>query len=125
MTIERKNYDQLAKPVGPYVHAVRYNGMLFLSGLTAFGSPAQGGRIADQAQIIFDQIKTIAVAEGVGLDSLLKVTIFITSFEDVDSLRKVLFDNYEDNIPASSLVQVAQLFSPQINIEVEAIIAVV
>lgn len=123
MSIERKNYVHLDQPVGPYVHTVKHNGLLYLSGLTAFGSTAQGGDIAAQAETIFVQIKSIAEAEGVGLASLLKVTIFITNFDDVSRLREVLFRNYGKNLPASSLVQVARLFSPEINIEVEATLA--
>lgn len=46
MQIERKNCPDLDTPVGPYVHAVSYNGLLFLSGLTAFNTPAQDGDLA-------------------------------------------------------------------------------
>jgi len=122
MTVQRKNYSALGEPVGPYVHATQCAGMLFLSGLTAFGTPAQGGRIADQARAIFQQIERIAASEGVNLTALAKVTIFVTSFEEVDALREVLFETYGKNLPASSLVQVAALFSADLNIEVEAVL---
>lgn len=124
MLIERKNYLQLGHPVGPYVHAVKYGGSIFLSGLTAFGSSSQGKSITKQAETIFQQINYIANEEGTSLASLVKVTIFITSFEDVAQLREMLFHQYGENLPASSLVQVAALFSPEVNIEIEAILAV-
>jgi 2-iminobutanoate/2-iminopropanoate deaminase len=124
MNVERKNYPHLARPVGPYVHAVKHGGFLFLSGLTAFGSPAQGRSVAEQADAIFAQIISIAEAERSSLSSLVKVTIFVTSFDGVTQLREVLFRHYGSNLPASSLVQVAGLFSTEINIEVEAILAV-
>ena len=54
MTIERKNYPQLSEPVGPYVHAVKHQGVLYLSGLTAFGTSAQSGSAAEQVGVIFD-----------------------------------------------------------------------
>ncbi len=63
MQIERKNYLHLDAPVGPYVHAVSYNGLLFLSGLTAFNTPAQDGDLATQAEAVFNQIKSILEAE--------------------------------------------------------------
>ena len=40
MKIDRINYQELDEPVGPYVHAVKHNGVLYLSGITAFGTPA-------------------------------------------------------------------------------------
>lgn len=124
MMVTRKNYSHLEHPVGPYVHAASYNGLLFLSGVTAFDTPAQHGSIAAQAEAIFDQIEGILEAEKTGLDSLIKVTIFVTEFEDIDQLREVLFTRYKTHLPASSLVQVKRLFSPDLKIEVEAIVAV-
>lgn len=124
MALERKNYDELAKPVGPYTHAVESNGLLFLSGVTAFGTSAQGGSIADQTHAVFDQIEAIAKAEGTNLQSLVKVTIFITDFAGVTALRNVLFERYAGSLPASSLVQVTALFSSEVNIEIEGVLAV-
>ena len=124
MAISRKNYPHLEQPVGPYVHAVKHNGLLYLSGLSAFGSVAQGSDIASQAQAIFSQIESIAVAEKTDLSSLIKVTIFVTTFDEIAKLREVLFQYYGSHLPASSLVQVARLFSPEISIEIEAILAV-
>lgn len=123
MILERKNYLHLAAPVGPYVHAVKCNGMLFISGLSAFGSPAQSGSIAEQAEEIFTQLVSIAAAEQSSLESLVKVTLFVTSLADLDELRAVLFRRYGSHLPASSLVQVKGLFSPDLQIEVEAILA--
>jgi 2-iminobutanoate/2-iminopropanoate deaminase len=123
MQIERKNYPHLDKPVGPYVHAVSYNGLLFLSGLTAFNTPAQTGDLATQAEAVFEQIGSILKAEGISFKNLLKVTIFVTEFGEVDKLRGVLFSYYKNNLPASSLIQVKSLFAPDLKIEVEAVVA--
>lgn len=120
----RKNYPHLPEPVGPYVHAVKHNGFLFLSGITAFGSSSQNGTISEQADVIYSIITSIAEAENTDLSSLVKVTIYITSFDDLESLRATLFKHYGSTLPASSLVQVSRLFSPDVKIEVEAVIAV-
>ncbi|MEO0457238.1 MAG: RidA family protein [Cyanobacteria bacterium P01_A01_bin.114] len=123
MQLERKNYPHLDAPVGPYVHAVSYNGMLFLSGLTAFNTPAQGQDLPTQAEAVFSQLGSILEAEGKGFENLIKVTIFVTEFGEIDAFREVLFNTYQDNLPASALIQVRQLFAPDLNIEVEAIVA--
>lgn len=120
---ERKNYPQLGEVKGPYVHAVRHGETLYVSGLTAFGSAAQQAGIADQAEEIFRQLHLIADAEGASLHALLKVTIFVTALDEIDRLREVLYRNFGDHLPASSLVQVSQLFSPDLNVEIEAILA--
>ena len=117
----RKNYAELGEVKAPYVHAVKHGSTLYISGLTAFGTAAQHGNIADQAEEIFSQIRKITSAEGTDFSALIKVTLFILSFDEIDELRKVLYRNYGDHLPASSLVEVSRLFSPDLLIEIEAI----
>lgn len=123
MSVERINYPHLDAPVGPYVHGVRHNGLLYLSGLTAFDTPAQAQDVATQATTVFSQLKGILDAEGTDFSNLIKVTIFVTEFGDVDELRTALFNAYGKHLPASSLIQVKSLFAPDLKIEVEAIVA--
>lgn len=120
---ERKNYPQLGEVKAPYVHAVKHGNTLYVSGLTAFGTSAQKGSIAEQAEAIFGQLHQIATAEGISLASLLKVTIFVTSLKDIDSLRVVLFRHFGQHLPASSLVQISGLFSADLLVEIETIFA--
>ncbi|MBZ0057102.1 MULTISPECIES: RidA family protein [unclassified Leclercia] len=119
----RKNYPELGEVKAPYVHSVRHGNTLYISGLTAFGTPAQHQGIAEQAEEIFSQIRKIIAAEGADFSSLIKVTIFITSFSEVNALREVLYRNYGDHLPASSLVEVSRLFSPDLSVEIETIFA--
>lgn len=121
--LTRKNYRELGEVKAPYVHAVKHGDTLYVSGLTAFGTPAQQSDIATQAEAIFQQLHIIAASEGTSLKNLIKVTIFITSFEEINALRAVLFKHYGDALPASSLVQISQLFSPDLKVEIEAIMA--
>ena len=88
MMPERKNYPQLGEVKAPYVHAVKHGATLYVSGLTAFGTAAQQGDMAEQAEAIFDQLRAVAAAEHTSLASLLKVTIFITSFTEITALGK-------------------------------------
>ena len=119
----RKNYPELGEVKAPYVHAVKHGDTLYISGLTAFATPAQQGDIASQAEAIFQQLHLIAASENTSLSHLIKVTIFITSFAQINDLRAVLFKHYGEHLPASSLVQISQLFSPDLKVEIEAIIA--
>jgi 2-iminobutanoate/2-iminopropanoate deaminase len=80
--------------------------------------------MSEQAEVILLRLNQIASAEGVTLASLLKVTIFVTHLAELSELRAVLTRHYGDHPPASSLVQVAGLFSPNVSIEIEAQLAV-
>jgi 2-iminobutanoate/2-iminopropanoate deaminase len=119
--IQRSNYAGLTAPAGPYSTAVRHNDSLYLSGMTAFGTDAQGQGLAREAEAIMGQIKQVARAESLTLQNLVKVTIYVTTLDDLDGLRKVLTRHYEGAFPASSLVRVAGLFSPEVSVEMEAL----
>lgn len=117
----RRNYPALGEVKAPYVHSVKHGNTLYISGLTAFGTAAQHEGIAGQAEEIFNQIRKIVSVEEIDFSALMKVTIFVTSFEEINELRKVLYRNYGDHLPASSLVEVSHLFSSDLSIEIEAI----
>ncbi|WP_071988516.1 RidA family protein [Raoultella ornithinolytica] len=96
---------------------------LIYSTKPAFGTPAQQSGIVEQAEEIFSQICKIVTAEGADFSSLIKVTIFITSFDEINALREVLYRYYGDHLPASSLVEVSRLFAPDLKIEIETLFA--
>lgn len=121
MKVIRTNYPDMDLPAGPYVHSVRLENLLYISGLTAFGSEKQQGNISDQIHAIMEKIGTILQNEGETFASLMKVTIFVTNFDELESLRETLQFYYGENLPASSLVQVQGLFHPDLKIEIEAI----
>ncbi|WP_020590710.1 RidA family protein [Kiloniella laminariae] len=123
MQLQRINLPELGLPVGPYVHAVRHQHTLYTSGFTAYGTAYQYGSLAEQTRGIFEQLLSIAEAQKTSLEGLVKVTIFVTDLERIAELRDCLMELYDGAVPASSLVKVDRLFSPELLIEVEAIFA--
>ncbi|KKJ78295.1 endoribonuclease L-PSP [Kiloniella litopenaei] len=123
MLLERINYPELGLPVGPYTHAVIQGDTLYTSGFTAFGTADQDASIGDQAKAIFSQLKSIAKAQNISLQNLVKVTVFVTDMSDMDALRATLAEIYGEHIPASSLIKIEALFAPELKIEIEAIFA--
>lgn len=124
MPLQRTNYDGLPPPAGPYVHGVRHGNTLYLSGFTAYGTPAQSQGMKEQVVSIFDQISTAAEQEGTSLENLIKVTLFVPDMSLIQELRSALEKVYKDNKPASSLLEVNALFEPDLKLEVETIFAI-
>ena len=120
--IERKNYDALPAPVAAYSHAVKHGNTLYLSGFTAFGTEAQGKSLGEQADVIYKQIQAVAKAEGTDMRSLIKVTTYLTDFSQAKELRAVMARHIDGNLPASTTVEISKLFSPELNIEIEAVL---
>jgi len=121
--VERINYEQLPQIVGPYVHATKHNKTLYVSGLTAYGTQAQALDIRAQVKEILAQISAIITLEQRAKSDLVKVTIFVRDMSMLASIREELFQFYEGNLPACSLVEISQLIHPDLLIEFEAIVA--
>lgn len=124
MPLQRANYPALGAVFGPYSHSVVHGNTLYTSGLTAFGTEHQGASIDRQARSIFAQLAVICAENNTSLAQLVKVTLFVCDMQQIVLLRSALFDIYGTHLPASSLIGVDSLFSEDLSIEVEAIVAV-
>jgi 2-iminobutanoate/2-iminopropanoate deaminase len=121
--LERRNYPHLAQPVGPYVQAVKHDGLLFLSGLTALGSAAQSRGIKEQVAAICEAIANAARHERTDLSSLVKVTLFVTSLQFASELSAAWSEHFSGCSAMSSLMQVGKLVSPDVLVEAQAVLA--
>ncbi|QDG76961.1 RidA family protein [Labrenzia sp. PHM005] len=119
----RNNIPELGPVIGPYTHAVFHGNTLYTSGLTAFGTDSQAKAAGAQASAILDQLTVLAESCGSSMKHLVKVTVFAVDPADIPDVRDVLTERYGKAVPASSLVLVSGLFSPDLRLEMEAIFA--
>ncbi|WP_059122353.1 RidA family protein [Vibrio sp. MEBiC08052] len=121
--VERINYEGLPQIAGPYVHATKHNKTLYISGLTAYGTNAQSSDLVAQSTEILGQIVAILEFEQRSKSDLIKLTIFVRDISLLASIREQLFQFYDGCLPACSLVEVSKLIHPDLQIEVEAVVA--
>ncbi|PHM36748.1 hypothetical protein Xmau_04111 [Xenorhabdus mauleonii] len=121
--VTRINYDNLPQIKGPYVHATKHHDLLYVSGLTALGTNAQHHDVESQTSAILQQIDLILEQEKRNKSDLVKFTIFVKDISQLPLVRPLLFDFYGSNLPACSLVEVSNLIHPDLQIEIELIIA--
>lgn len=121
--VDRRLYPALPSARGPYVHTVRHGATLYVSGLTALDTAAQQGGLGAQACAILGQFKEILAAENRTTADIIKLTIFVTAWDDLATLREELVRFYAGNLPACSLVQVAGLIHPDLVVEIEGLVA--
>lgn len=105
------------------MHAEKHGGLLFLSGLTALGSSAQGRGVAEQMNAICQALVSIARSERTDLSSLVKVTLFVTNLKLVRELRAAWQEHFGDCSAMGSFVKAGKLLSPDVLVEVEAVLA--
>jgi enamine deaminase RidA (YjgF/YER057c/UK114 family) len=117
----------LHPPFG-YSHAGRVAGgcdLLFVAGQVALdrdGRLVGPHDVGAQARQVFENLKTVLAAAGGTLRDLVKLNAYIVDITQLPAFRAVR-DQYInlDRPPASTAVQVAALFRPELLIEIEAV----
>jgi 2-iminobutanoate/2-iminopropanoate deaminase len=107
--------------VGPYSQATTNDEIIFTAGQIAI-DPKTGilisGDIEEQTHRIVQNIEQILKEAGVGLDAVMKTTVFMTNLSDFASMNKVYGQYFKDSMPARSTLEVTALpLGAQIEIE--------
>ncbi len=124
MTREPVDIDVEAYKALPYASAVKVNGsVLYTAGFTSrddAGGVVGPGDMAKQFEQIFLRLGQVAAAAGTSFEDMAKVTIFVTdidrAYADPEQWRRYFIGR-----PASTLVEVSRLKSPEIMVEIEAV----
>ena len=118
-----------AKPVANYKMATRMDGgrLLYIAGQVAWdpsGHIVGKGDVRAQARQTFQNLRGVLQAAGGDLDSLMKITTYITKIEDFPAVAEARRETFTGELPASTLIVVKSLFHPDFLIEVEGVAAV-
>lgn len=115
--------DNAPKAIGPYSQAVKYNGLVFLSGQIpldpATGQIVEGG-IAEQTARVLDNLKAVLEASGSSLDRVLKTSVFLKDMGEFAAMNEVYARYFSANPPARATVEAARL-PRDVRIEIEAV----
>ncbi|MFG2753811.1 RidA family protein [Streptomyces xanthophaeus] len=85
------------------------------------GEVVGAGDPAAQARQVFENLRRCLAAAGATFDDVVKLTYFVTDVAHLPAVREARDAVIPaDRLPASSAVQVAALFRPELLLEVEA-----
>ncbi len=125
--VKRYDVNGVRSPGGRFSHVgeIGPNARLFhLAGQTGTGPDGTIGEgIEEQAAMVYRNIATVLNECGLGLENLVKVTVFLTSPDYIDAWRAAQKETFGDIVPASTLLIVSRLARPELLVEVEAIAA--
>lgn len=115
--------DSAPKAIGPYSQAVKWNGMVFLSGQIPL-DPASGqmleGDVAAQTERVLENLKAVLEASGSSLDRVLKTTVFLKNMGDFPKMNEVYARYFVSGAPARSTVEVGRL-PRDVQVEIDCI----
>ena len=104
--------DLAPAAIGPYAQAVAAGGLVFTSGQLPL-DPATGAfpdGIAAQTRQSLTNVKAILAEAGVGMDRVVKTTVFLSDMENFGAMNEVYATFFgEGGYPARSAVEVARL----------------
>jgi reactive intermediate/imine deaminase len=116
----------LPRPFG-YSHVVDAPAgrIVYVSGqvpLDTGGELVGAGNFQAQVRQVFENLNAALEAAGVGWDDVVKLNFFVTDLSEIAALREIR-DEYvnTEQPPASTLVQVAALFRPDVMFEADAV----
>jgi len=109
--------------IGPYSQAVRAGNMVFASGQIPLDPATKefvAGGIAEQTEQVLKNLTAVFAAAGVGMDQIVKTTVFLADMNDFTAMNEVYGKYFSDNPPARATVQAARL-PRDAKVEIEAI----
>jgi reactive intermediate/imine deaminase len=130
MTKRQVRTDSVREPMGHFSQAIEIDAkgkLVFISGMTARradGTIAGVGDIEAQTRQVCENIKAAVEAAGGTMDDVCRVDVYVRNIEHFESIHKVRREYFKSPPPASTMVEVTKMVSPDYLIEINAIAVV-
>jgi 2-iminobutanoate/2-iminopropanoate deaminase len=119
--------DQLSTPSGHFSQGVIVPAggrMVFISGMTARdieGRVVGPGDIDKQTRQVCENLSRAMSAAGGTLNNIVRVDVFVRNIEHFDAVHRVRREYFDSPAPASTMLEVSKMVSPDMLIEINAI----
>ena len=114
MSIEHLVFTKAPKRVGPFSHAVKAGGFLFVTGqmptLPNDSSTLIKGSISNQTHQVMKNLQTVLLAANSSFKKVVFVRVYLKNFKDFDEMNAIYGSYFElDKLPARTCIGVTGL----------------
>ena len=119
--------SNIRQPSGHFSHATAIAArgrLVFISGMTsrrADGTIAGIGDVEAQTRQVCENIKAAVEAAGGTMDDVCRVDCYCRNMEHFEKIHKVRREYFKSPPPASTMVEITKMTSPEYLIEINAI----
>jgi 2-iminobutanoate/2-iminopropanoate deaminase len=121
--IERVVSPRAAPAKGPYSHAVKAGGFVFVSGMGPV-DPKTGevhlGEIEEQVRLALNNVRLVLEDAGASLQAVVKTTVYLRDMDKFPRMNAVYAEYFGEAKPARTTTQAARL-PLDIGVEIDAV----
>ena len=125
MSKEAISSDRAPAAIGTYSQGIQAGRLVFLSGQIPLGPDTMeivAGDFDARARQVFENLDAVARAAGGDLNSVVKLTIFLTNLDNFAAVNAIMEEFFKEPFPARAAVGVASL-PKGADVEADAILA--
>lgn len=121
--IERLTPKGTVEPRGPYSHAVKAGGFIYVSGQGPIDPETNDysfGTIEHETRVVLGNVRRILEGVGSSMSKVVKCNVYLRDGRDFAAMNRVYAEFFGDDKPARTTIE-CKFANPEMKVEIDAV----